>query len=299
VSAHRADVVLLLANVVYGTAYVAQRVALFDVPPALLAFVRLAVASLVLAAYLPRPPGTAPLRGDGRKICWMGILGFGVAYALSHLGLQRSTATNAALLIAVEPVSVMLLAPLTLGERLRPREAVGAALVLLGTTLVVVNGVPGLTVSVLPHWRGDLLLLLSGVAFASYSLLGRGVLARWNTRTVTARSIVWGAASMAPLAGLEWASGTRPSWTPPGLAATLYLAVVVTALAYVAWNYGLTHVSAPRAAIFINVQPVVGVALGVLLLGETATVFTAAGAALVVLGLVVTTRETRGQTLAC
>src|SRR5262249_55553625 len=137
----------------------------------------------------------------GRKICWMGILGFGVAYALSHLGLQRSTATNAALLIAVEPVSVMLLAPLTLGERLRPREAVGAALVLLGTTLVVVNGVPGLTVSVLPHWRGDLLLLLSGVAFASYSLLGRDVLARWNTRTVTARSIVWGAASMAPLAG--------------------------------------------------------------------------------------------------
>ena len=293
-SARRPDVVLLLANVVYGTAYVAQRVALFDVPPALLAFIRLAVASVVLAAYLPRPSGTAAVRGDGRKICWMGILGFGVAYALSHIGLQRSTATNAALLIAVEPVSVMLLAPMTLGERLRPREALGAVLVLLGTTLVVVNGVPGVTTSVLPHWRGDLLLVLSGIAFASYSVFGRDVLARWNTGTVTARSIAWGAASMAPLVALEWASGTRPSWTAPGITATLYLAVIVTALAYLAWNYGLTHVSAPRAAIFINVQPVVGVALGVLLLGETATVFTAAGAALVILGLVITTR---GQAL--
>jgi drug/metabolite transporter (DMT)-like permease len=223
----------------------------------------------------------------------MGILGFGAAYALSHLGLERSTATNAALLIAVEPISVMLLAPLTLGERLRRREAAGAALVLLGTILVVVNGVPGITLSLLPHWRGDLLLVLSGVAFASYSLFGRDVLARWNTRTVTARSILWGAGSMAPLAALEWAGGTRPSWTAAGLAATLYLALVVTALAYLAWNYGLTHVSAPRAAIFINVQPVVGVVLGILLLGETATAFTVAGATLVILGLVVTTR---GQT---
>ncbi len=287
-SARRADLVLLLANVVYGTAYVAQRVALFDVPPALLALARLAVASVVLLPFLPRPPGTAAVRGDGGKIVWMGVLGFGVAYALSHLGLQRSTATNAALLITVEPVSLILLSPLVLGERLRRREAMGAGLVLLGTVLVVVDGIPGITVAVLPHWRGDLLLVLSAVAFASYSLFGRDVLARWDARTVTARSIVWGAASMAPLAALEWASGTRPAWTAAGAATTIYLALVVTALAYLAWNYGLARVSAPRAAIFINVQPVVGVVLGVLLLGETATMATLAGAVLVIVGLGVT-----------
>ena len=284
-SGHRADLVLLLANVVYGTAYVAQRVALYDVPPALLALARLALASVVLLPFLRRPPETAAVRGDGGKIFWMGVLGFGVAYALSHLGLQRSTATNAALLITIEPVSLILLSPLVLGERLRRREAMGAGLVLLGTVLVVVDGVPGITVTVLPHWRGDLLLVLSAVAFASYSLFGRDVLARWDARTVTARSIVWGAASMAPLAALEWASGTRPAWTPAGAAATIYLAVVVTALAYLAWNYGLALVSAPRAAIFINVQPVVGVVLGVLLLGETATMATLAGAVLVIAGL--------------
>ncbi len=257
---HRADLVLLLANVVYGTAYVAQRVALFDVPPALLALARLVLAAVVLLPFLRRPPDTAAVRGDGGKIFWMGVLGFGAAYALSHLGLQRSTATNAALLVTIEPVSLILLSPLVLG----------------------------LTVTLLPHWRGDLLLVLSAVAFASYSLFGRDVLARWDARTVTARSIVWGAASMVPLAALEWASGTRPAWTPAGAAATIYLAVVVTALAYLAWNYGLSLVSAPRAAIFINVQPVVGVVLGVLLLGETATMATLAGAVLVIAGLVVT-----------
>jgi len=286
-----ADLVLLLTNVIYGTAYVAQRVALADVPPGLLAFVRLALAAVVLVPFLPRRPGTAARPGDAAKIAWMGVLGFGVAYALSHLGLQRSTATNAALLITVEPVSLILLSPLVLGERLRRRETGGAALVLLGTLAVVVDGIPGITVTVLPHWRGDLLLVLSALAFASYSLFGRDVLARWDARTVTARSIVWGAVSMAPLAALEWASGTRPAWTAAGTAATVYLALVVTALAYLAWNYALTLVSAPRAAIFINVQPVVGVALGVLLLGETATMYTLAGAGLVIVGLGVTTHR--------
>ena len=289
-SGARADLLLLVTNIVYGTAYVASRVALVDVPPATLAFARLAVASAVLVPFLRRGPTTTARRGDGGKIFWMGVLGFGVAYVLSHLGLQRSTASNAALIITLEPVSMILLSPVVLGERLRIREGCGAALVLGGAALVIVNGVPGVTVALLPHWRGDLLLIVAAIAFASYSLLGRGVLARWDSRTVTARSILWGAASMAPVAALEWTGGAPLAWTLAGTAATLYLALVVTALAYLAWNYALSLVPAPRAAIFINVQPVVGVGLGVLLLGERMTIFTVAGAVLVVVGLAVTVK---------
>ena len=290
----RLDLLLLLTNAVYGTAYVAQREALADVPPGLLAFARLALASLILCPFLRRPPGTRSETGDASKIFWMGTLGFGVAYVLSHFGLARSTATNGALLITMEPVSVMLLSPLVLGERLRRREALGAALVLLGAILVVLNGVPGVTVSLLPQWRGDVLLVLSALAFASYSVLGRDVLRRWDARVVTARSILWGAASMLPVVAVEWAVGFHPRWTVQGTIATLYLAIVVTALAYRAWNAALARVTAPRAAIFINVQPVVGVALGVWFLHEPATLYTVIGAALVLSGLAVTTLHMGG-----
>ena len=111
----RVDLLLLLTNAVYGTAYVAQREALADVPPGLLAFARLALASLILLPFLRRPPGARPAPGDALKIFWMGTLGFGVAYVLSHFGISRSTATNGALLITMEPVSMMLLSPLVLG----------------------------------------------------------------------------------------------------------------------------------------------------------------------------------------
>jgi drug/metabolite transporter (DMT)-like permease len=296
VTGGRADLLLFVVNAVYGTAYVAQRAALDDVPPAGLAFIRLAGAAVFLLPFLRRPAGTRAAPGDGLKIFWMGVLGFGVAYVLSNWGLQRSTATNAALLITMEPVSLMLLSPIFLGERLRRREGIGAGLVLIGAVLVVLNGVPGVTVALMPHWRGDVLLVLSAVAFASYSLFARDVLARWDARTVTAHSIVWGAASMAPLAALEWASGLRPTWTAAGTAMTIYLVVVVTVFAYLAWNYALAHVSAPRAAIFINVQPVVGVALGIWLLGEPVTWYTVAGAALVLAGLAVTSLDVGPRT---
>ena len=278
---------LFAANLVYATSYVATRIVLDDLPPALLALVRLMVGAgiLVPAARALEPAGEAPARGDAWRIAWMGVVGFAGAFALSHWGLARSTATNAALLIIVEPLSIMALSPLLLGERLRRREVAGGALALLGAVLVVVNGVPGLTLALAPHWRGDLLLVLAGLAYGAYTLLGRGVLARHSPLLVTARSIVWGAVVMVPLAGAEWFGGARPVLSRGAVVGALYLAVVITAFGYLLWNWVLARVSAPQVAIFVTVQPIGGAVLGVLLLHEPLTVFTVGGAVLIVLGL--------------
>jgi drug/metabolite transporter (DMT)-like permease len=282
------DLVLLGANVVYATSYVATRVTLGSVPPATLAFARLVIGALILAPLI-RPRGSEPplSRGDRRAIAGMGILGFAGAYVASHWSIAWSTATNAALLIVVEPLSLMLLSPVYLGERLSRREAVGATLAISGTMLVVVNGIPGVTETLVPHWRGDLLLVVAGFAYASYSLLGRRVLERHAAAGVTARSLVWGAAAILPVVGAEWASGSQPVWTGPAVAGTLYLAVVITGLGYVAWNWALARVSAPRAALFLNVQPIVGALLGTALLGEPLSGFTIVGGAAIVTGLAV------------
>lgn len=225
------DLVLLIANVVYSTSYVASRLVLEEVPPATLALIRLAVGAVVLVAVCR---GRLALQGhpvsaaDRWRIAGMGIVGFAGAFSLFHWGLVRSTATNAALLIIVEPVSVMLLAPLVLGERLARPEAVGVALALVGTLLVVVNGIPGLSARLVPHWRGDALLILSGVAYGSYSLLGRDVLRRHDPLRVTAQSVLWGTLAMVPLAALEMP--VTIEWSPGVLLGVAYLSVVITAL---------------------------------------------------------------------
>jgi drug/metabolite transporter (DMT)-like permease len=290
-----AYLLLIVANAIYGTSYVATRVVLQDIGPATLALLRLAIAALLLVplALSNRSAGDRLSRGDHWKVLWMGLLGFAGAFAFSNWGIANSTATNAALLITVEPLALIVLSPLVLGERLSGREEFGALLTLVGATLVVLNGVPGLSVSVLPHWRGDVLLVLSGLCYAGYSLIARGVLARHAALPVTAWSILWGLVAVAPLAGAEWVEGRVPAWSPMALWGTAYLALVVTTLGYLAWNYALERVEAPKLAVFINVQPLVGALLGVWWLREPLTVFTVAGGALVLLGLHIAVRAGR------
>jgi drug/metabolite transporter (DMT)-like permease len=289
----RAEVVLVLANIVYATSYVATRLTLDDIPPSALALTRLVIGALILvplAVALRKSDAPAFSRADRGRIFWMGALGFAGAFALSHWGLARSTATNGALLITVEPITMLLLAPVLLGERLTFREKVGAGLALLGAAVVIANGIPGVSQTLVPHWRGDLLLILAGVAYASYSLIGREILARHSSVSVTAGSIVWGAVTMLPLAVLERAAGAAPRLTPLAIVGTLYLAVVITALGYLAWNYALERVPASRAAIFLNLQPLGGALLGVGVLGEPLTPYIVAGGALILAGLTLTVK---------
>src|SRR5512134_179987 len=289
-----AYVVLLVSNLVFATGYSVSRIVLEDVGPAALAMTRLTIGTLILVPWAWRGMAAAKLsRADHWRIALMGVVGFTLAFALGNWGLAHSTASNAALLITVEPASLILLSPLLLGERLNRAEVLGAALAIQGATVVVVNGVPGLTHSLAPHWRGDVVLVLSGVAYAAYSLLARPVLLRHPALAVTAYSIVWGAAGMLPLVLLEWSAGPASSWTPRAIAGALYLAVVMTALGYATWNWCLERVEASRAAIFLNIQPLGGALLGVWWLGERLTAFTVAGGILILVGLHLTVKARR------
>ena len=282
----RADLALLGANLVYATSYVVARLTLDSVPAAALAFSRCVIGAALLWPLARRGAGfTRIARADHARIAAMGVLGFGVAFALAHWGLVRSTAANAALLIIVEPLAIMALSPMMLGETLGRREGVGGAIALAGTMLVVLDGIPGVTTRLAPHWRGDLLLAGSAIAFASYSLIGRNVLRRHASTPVTALSIAWGAAALAPLAVVEWSRGARPTWTLVSVTGMLYLGIVITGLAYLVWNWALERVEAPRLAVFVNIQPLVGTLLGVLLLHEALTVYTVAGGLLILLGV--------------
>ena len=76
-----------------------------------------------------------------------------------------------------------------------------------------------------------------------------------------------------------------PVGSATGIAGALYLGIVMTGLGYLVWNWALERVTAARAAVFLNVQPLVGVLLGVAWLGDPATVFTVGGGVVILTGL--------------
>src|SRR6184192_620904 len=88
-----AAILLLVVNIVYATSPVVTRLVLDDVPPITLALLRLVLGAAVLVPF-GRGARATPV-GQGARVFWMGALGFAAAFALSHWGIARSSATNA------------------------------------------------------------------------------------------------------------------------------------------------------------------------------------------------------------
>jgi drug/metabolite transporter (DMT)-like permease len=152
---------MLLAMVLWGVNVSAVKAltASFEALP--LAALRMAVACVALSAVVLWRRGGLPLLG-ARQLAAMAGCAFLMVYANQILfahGLQRSTATNGALIMALSPLVAALMAALVFGEPLTPRRLLGVALGFAGVAAVVLSH-PGATLS--HAGLGDLMLEVQG-----------------------------------------------------------------------------------------------------------------------------------------
>ena len=297
---------LLLLNVVWGTTYVVARGAMDETPPLVLAFLRFAVAAAAFALlraagklrcrgipHQPTAEGSVPMDAEAsRAIAWwvipvVGIVGFGLAKWLNYEGLIRSTATDAALIINLEAVFTALLAIAWLRQRVVPAQWLGILVAGAGGAALVWPA--GFTAEAVARGWGNLLLTASVAAEAVASVLGVRAMCRYSGLEVTERGVYWGAALLLLPAWAQWAAGGYTmNWLTWGnAAAILYLGLGATILAYWVWYYVLGRVDAAYAGAFLYVQPVVGIALGILLRREWPTTLGWLGGALVIGGILI------------
>ncbi len=207
--------------------------------------------------------------------------GFALPQILNALGLQLSSATNGALLSPLEPIGILLGGALVLHERLTAPRVAAVLLGLGGATLIVLQGQTALGAGDL---RGDLLMAAGHLAWAIYTLAAKPLLVRHDPLLV---AILAGLLSPLPMLPLALGEPLDPTRALPALGWIMALAFLSTALGTLAWNRGLARVSAGTMAAFIFLQPLVGLAIGYLGLGEPVGLLAVAGAALIVVGVVI------------
>ncbi len=280
----RALAYLLAANFLGGSSYVATARALEGATPAVLSFWRLLIGAVVFLPFVVR--GLRRMRPSARE--WLGMAGVGVfglaaPLVLGALGQTMSTATNASLLIGMEPLSVVVMSALFLGEEFSLLKGGAVALGLAGSSIIVLQGPPW-AAALAPHWRGDLLLALQGFLWALYSVIGKPVLRRVDPMTFCGLTTL----IALPVVAL---GALRDGIHVPAahLGAVAYLALGVTVLGVVTWNKALEEVPASLLANFIFLQPLIGVVLGVLILGDPFTRWSALGGATIMGGVYLAT----------
>lgn len=292
--AGRAVVAAVAANLIGGTSYVLTKIALAGLSETTLVVVRTLVA---LSVFLPlagaRVAAVLRARGaDRRLLVTMGAVGYALPLALASYGMRWSTATNASMLIGLEPLGIALLGALVLGEHLGRVRIVALGLGIVGATVLVVDGIPLVSAAWAPHPFGDLLLVAAALAWAPYTIAGKQLLARYDATAVSAASLVVALPFLVPVAAVESATfvwdGTR---LVPALAAAVILGLVVSAGMTVLWNLALSGMDASRLAGFVFLQPLAGLVLGSVILDEPIGHYALAGGALILTAVYVLIAE--------
>ena len=287
----RAFVALFLIASLWGTFPATAKLALADIPPTLMTAIRCAIAAAFLAILLLRSGFDAAreLTAEAvRAFFILGISGLVVSTQISYWGIYTTTAANAAILQATAPVMVALGARVFLGERMRRLQRAGVVISMLGVLLVVTQGrLAELAASELR--LGDFLTLLGLVGWTVYTVYGKRVLAGHSPVLTTTAAYVCGTLVLLPLAIVTAPLTPRPRLGSTSAWIVLLYHAIPGAIAHFWWYAAVERVGPSRAAIFMNVTPVVGIGTAALLVGEEIGPWQVGGAAMVLAGVALTT----------
>lgn len=264
----------------FGTSFVASKVALGGFSPMELVFLRFAVAALFFWLLGWRLPPAQLTPGQKRSVLLLALLEPGLYFFLESYGLQLTQASTAAVLISTIPLFVALWELLFLGLRLASQELALILLSLVGVTLLLTaGGFPKVFGGTL---LGNLLILGAAISASVYTLVARRLMAQVDALTVTRWQALFAAVLYAPFALVAFLRGGHlPQNLEPWLA-VVYLGLFCSFGAYFLLNYALARLRASLVAAFSNLIPVVATALAVLLLGEKLQAQQLLGAALTV-----------------
>ncbi|MGO9900073.1 MAG: DMT family transporter [Solirubrobacteraceae bacterium] len=266
---------LAAAGALWGISVPLTKLALGWLGPGWVTVVRFSVAAPLLAlASRGRLRQALDLR-----VALVGAFGFGGVVLLQNAGIERTSVTHAAVLVGALPVIVALIVAGLGRGRTRPRTWAGYAVALTGITLVAGSGGSGAAMG------GDLLVLASVALSAVFVVVQPKLLEGRDAAAVTAVQFAAGGIVALPAALLTGSLPSAPPSTATPLLALAALTLAGTLLPFWLFAYGQARVPAALAGVFVNLEPLVGAAVGWIAFGNVATPGQLAGVVAVLAGI--------------
>jgi drug/metabolite transporter (DMT)-like permease len=266
-------------SILWGIPYLFIKVAVDDgVPPVFLAWVRVTLGAAVLLALAARAGLLASLRGRGRMIALYAVIEIALPFPLIAEGERHVSSSLAAILISAVPMIIAILAlRFDRSERVTGSRLAGLFIGFTGVVLLVGVDVAGRPDELL----GAAAVLLAAVGYAAGPMLLNRRLVDLDPRATMGASLAVAALVLAPFAAFS-----VPEQPPTGeaLVALGVLGLLCTAAAFVLFGTLIAQVGPGRAAIITYIAPVVAVALGVTVLGESLGAGSIAGLLLILGG---------------
>jgi len=265
------DLRLVFVAIAWGVNFSFIKFALADFYPLSFTIIRFFLAALFLfCVMIVQRESFWVERRHMVKIVLLGFIGISFYNILFIYGLQRTTASNSALFIAMSPLFAALTQFVTKNEQLTSGGALGLLLSSAGALLIIWTRTGGLSLS----WQdlsGDLLTLAASFSWALYTLLAKPLLEKYSPIKITAYSMAIGTFLLLPLglpelADQSWRTISVTSWSALGFGA-----FIAGGIAYTLWYQGVQQLGVTRTIVYHYLMPFVAVSFAALFLHEQIT----------------------------
>lgn len=278
-------VVALFTVVVWGTTFISTKVLLRSFQPVEILLIRFVIGYVLL--FLAKP---GIVRLTEKKQEWMfaaaGLCGVCLYFLMENIALTYTLASNVGVIISVAPFFTAIISRIFLKEegQMKASFFLGFAAAIIGIFMMSFSGVENLKLNP----KGDLLSMGAAFVWACYSVITKKISGYgYSTIQVTRHMFGYGILFMIPAAAaFDFHLGLSRLADPMNLLNILFLGALASALCFVTWNFAVQVLGAVRTSVYIYASPVITIVTSVLILHEKITAMAAAGAALTLVGLV-------------
>lgn len=283
-------IILFATFIMWGTQHPPIKILSGEMSPVMFNLLRYFIAGLVLLPFVLKNR-LKIAKNDLAKIFFLGFIGIFLFGVLNLLGVKLSTASNNAILLNSWPLLVVLIAPFLLKEKTTNKAAIGTIIGFIGIFLVTTNGTNISNLIKSEFFKGNLLIILSGLCIAVYSVFNKKYIGKYGGLNVTFYAIVSGSIVLLIFSLLSGEIFTMPKINTNSLLLLLWVAIPTTALTWVIWFRSIGRIGVVKTSSFFLLIPVSGVLSSALFLGEEITIYTAIGTLLILFGIFLAQRK--------
>lgn len=281
---------VILSTFFWGTNFNAGSIVVSSVSPLTAASERFIIATLAIFVFMIiKDKGNI----NAFKLNWKplillglcGITGFNLAF---FIGLQTTSALNGALIMATSPVTTILISSITEKHRVSLPQTVGMLISLIGVILVISHGDIN-NIFKLHFTRGDLIILLGNLAWATYTVGCRRFISDSTPLQTTAFTMLFGTIGIVVFSFYQSDLIKEiEEISTYNQFILIYMGLVGSVLAYLFWNVGIKELGAANTSLFFNFVPVFTLLLA-FITGTIPNLLQLAGALLVISGVIYAT----------
>ena len=288
---------LLLTAVFWGGTFIAGRIVARNVDPFSAAFLRFAIASVLLLLLTFKVEGRLPAVKTAQiiPVIALGMTGVFAYNVLFFKGLKIINASRAALIVAMIPILIALLSSYFFKEKLTLIKITGIVISVTGAVIVISRGNP---IEILDGnlGLGELCIFCCVLSWVAYSLIGKAMMTDLSPLVLVAYSSVVGAFALFVPAYFNGVIRNLTHYSMKDWLGIFYLGFFGTVLGFVWYYQGIKKIGPTKAGLFINFVPASAVLLAFFILAEPITLSLLIGTILVTSGVCLTNRVSEGNT---